>query len=153
MTPDDYIREFFATIKTYLSEVELKSSGRHAKYKNSSITADWAGDLWNVELHDDVLGPMKRVYDPAIARSAETAAVPFIDALRKALVPGGTVIIATFALDGPEKCSGLPVQRYSPETLAKRLGQAFQIVSSVPERHATPWGTTQSFSYAAFQRH
>ncbi len=84
MTPDDYIREFFATIKTYLSEVELKSSGRHAKYKNSSITADWAGDLWNVELHDDVLGPMKRVYDPAIARSAETAAVPFIDALRKA---------------------------------------------------------------------
>ena len=84
MSPDDYIREFFATIKTYLGEAEIKSSGRHAKYKNSSITASWTDELWNVEMHDDVLGPMKRLYDPSIARSAETAAVSFIDALRKA---------------------------------------------------------------------
>ena len=84
MSPDDYIREFFATIKTYLGEAEIKSSGRHAKYKNSSITASWTDELWNVEMQDDVLGPMKRLYDPSIARSAETAAVSFIDAMRKA---------------------------------------------------------------------
>ena len=54
MNPDDYIREFFATIKTYLGEAEIKSSGRHAKYKNSSITASWTDELWNVEMHDEL---------------------------------------------------------------------------------------------------
>jgi SAM-dependent methyltransferase len=89
------------------------------------------------------------VFHFLVERAAQDA---YIRALSEALTPGGTAIIATFALDGPDRCSGLPVQRYSPETLSRRLGEGFQIVSSVAELHATPRGTMQSFSYAAFQR-
>jgi len=76
----------------------------------------------------------------------------YIAALMAAVKPGGTVIIATFALDGPEKCSGLPVQRYSPSTLAARLGPAFFLTSGTSERHWTPAETEQRFSYAVLQR-
>ena len=66
--------------------------------------------------------------------------------------PGSTVIIATFALDGPERCSGLPVQCYSAETLAQRLGPGFRLADQVTERHTTPGGAAQAFSYAVLAR-
>jgi len=72
--------------------------------------------------------------------------------LRQTLKAEGTVIVATFALDGPETCSGLPVARYSPETLAAELGNEFRLVESVPHEHRTPWGTVQPFVYARFIR-
>lgn len=61
------------------------------------------------------------------------------------LKPGGTAIVATFAPDGPEKCSGLPVQRYTPRALAAELGERFALVESASHVHTTPWGSTQSF--------
>ncbi len=72
--------------------------------------------------------------------------------LKRLLKPGGVAIIATFALDGPEKCSGLPVARYSPETLARALGSGFTLVESAPHRHTTPTGATQAFQYSRFRR-
>jgi hypothetical protein len=68
------------------------------------------------------------------------------------LTHGGSAIIATFALEGPEKCSGLPVVRYSPETLAAELGEEFVLVDSRRHTHATPSGTTQAFQYSRFVR-
>lgn len=76
----------------------------------------------------------------------------YLAALRAGTAAGSTVIIATFALDGPESCSGLPVQRYSPETLAARLGPSFSLTHQAEETHETPWGSQQKFSYAAFRR-
>lgn len=75
----------------------------------------------------------------------------YVEQLRNSVVPGGHVIIATFALDGPRECSGLPVMRYSPETLAKELGNAFLLVEQTTEIHPTPLGTTQQFIYGHFQ--
>ena len=72
--------------------------------------------------------------------------------LLQTLTPGGAAIVATFAPDGPEKCSGLPVVRYSPETLSSELGAAFELMESVPHVHMTPRGTTQSFQYSRFRR-
>jgi SAM-dependent methyltransferase len=72
--------------------------------------------------------------------------------LRHTLKPAGTVIIATFALDGPERCSGLPVMRYSPQSLAATIGNEFRLMDAVPYLHHTPWGTTQSFQYSRFRR-
>lgn len=72
--------------------------------------------------------------------------------LQQTLKIGGTAIIATFAPDGPEKCSGLPVARYSPGTLAHELGPHLALVDSVPHAHITPWGAEQSFQYSRFQR-
>lgn len=77
-------------------------------------------------------------------------------AYRQALLsgtePNGLVIMATFALDGPEKCSGLPVQRYDPSTLAAELGSDFQLLEAWPEEHVTPWDAAQSFNWCAFCR-
>ena len=72
--------------------------------------------------------------------------------LRAALRPGGTAIIATFALDGPERCSGLPIVRYSPQTLAQELGPAFHLLDSTTEDHRTPFGTVQKFQFSRFRR-
>jgi len=76
----------------------------------------------------------------------------YIAALTRGTASGAAVIMATFALDGPERCSGLPVQRYSPATLAARLGGDFILAAKGEESHATPFGTTQQFQYAAFRR-
>lgn len=76
----------------------------------------------------------------------------YLDRLRRGVKPGGHAIIATFALDGPEKCSGLAVQRYSPQSLAETLGGAFELVEHHPHRHVTPWGALQSFQFSALRR-
>jgi SAM-dependent methyltransferase len=73
-------------------------------------------------------------------------------ALSAGLAPGGLAIMATFAMDGPEKCSGLPVRRYDPESLASELGGAFRLVEGWREEHVTPWGSRQSFNWCALRR-
>jgi len=72
--------------------------------------------------------------------------------LRQTLKVGGTAIVATFAPDGPDRCSGLPVMRYSPETLSLELGSELELVEAVPYTHTTPWGVMQSFHYCRFLR-
>lgn len=68
------------------------------------------------------------------------------------LKPGGHIIIATFAEDGPERCSGLPVIRYTPEGLQAELGAGFSLVSSRKEAHHTPSGSVQQFVYCYFRK-
>lgn len=72
-------------------------------------------------------------------------------ALAEGLAPGGLAIVATFALDGPEKCSGLPVQRYDPAGLAAELGPGLDLIDAWREEHLTPWGSGQSFNWCAFR--
>jgi hypothetical protein len=72
--------------------------------------------------------------------------------LQRILKVSGTAIIATFALDGPDRCSGLPVSRYSSETLADEFGDEFRLVESVRHEHHTPWGTAQPFIYTRLVR-
>jgi hypothetical protein len=76
----------------------------------------------------------------------------YIAHLRMGLREGGTLILATFATDGPEQCSGLPVMRYSPETIGDQLGPGFRLIESVPEIHSTPWNATQAFCYTRWVR-
>lgn len=65
---------------------------------------------------------------------------------------GGHLIIAAFALDGPEKCSGLPVEKYDGQKLAAELGPGLALRRELRETHVTPSGSTQRFTYAAFER-
>lgn len=76
----------------------------------------------------------------------------YVARLGRAVKAGGYVIIATFALDGPERCSGLQVVRYDPASLGKTLGSAFELVDTRQHTHATPWGTEQSFQFSLFRR-
>lgn len=71
----------------------------------------------------------------------------YVAALRGALAPGGAVIIATFAPDGPLKCSGLDVVRYSETSLPAELGPDFALEEVLHETHVTPWESEQRFIY------
>jgi hypothetical protein len=73
-------------------------------------------------------------------------------ALNAAVAQGGLVIAATFAPDGPERCSGLPVQRYDASGLAKEIGSAFRLVYDWREEHTTPQGGKQRFNWCVFRR-
>lgn len=84
--------------------------------------------------------------------TAEEQRLAYRAALEQAVVPGGVVVIGTFALDGPERCSGLPVRRYSPESLAAELGPAFACTAVRSTDHATPAGKVQRFQFSRFDR-
>jgi len=108
----------------------------------ADVTADWA------------LKPMDIWHDRAVFHFLTSPADRhrYRSQLRATLKQRGTAILATFALDGPETCSGLPVQRYSPTTLAEELGPELQIVEFMPYVHTTPWGAAQPLVYCRFQR-
>jgi len=76
----------------------------------------------------------------------------YVDQMRGAVASGGFGILATFGLDGPSQCSGLPVSRYSTESMSAVLGQAFEPVAFATESHTTPAGAVQHFLYGCFRR-
>lgn len=76
----------------------------------------------------------------------------YIRVMEKAVRPGGHVIIAAFSLEGPLKCSGLPVERYSPDTLQKEIGDKFLLVKCTDESHITPAQAQQKFVYCCFRK-
>ncbi|HSK88667.1 MAG TPA: class I SAM-dependent methyltransferase, partial [Anaerolineales bacterium] len=71
----------------------------------------------------------------------------YVAAVQQSVRNGGHVIIATFAPDGPDRCSGLEVMRYSPENLHGEFGSGFELVDSTYETHHTPFGKEQKFIY------
>jgi SAM-dependent methyltransferase len=76
----------------------------------------------------------------------------YIARMRAALRVGGSAIIGTFALDGPERCSGLAVSRYDAARLGATLGHDFGLVDSRRHEHTTPGGMTQRFEFSTFSR-
>ena len=75
----------------------------------------------------------------------------YVDSVHTAVRPGGHVIVASFAPDGPTRCSGLPVVRYSCESMHHELGASFRLLDSVHEMHHTPSGSNQAFVYCLWQ--
>jgi SAM-dependent methyltransferase len=82
----------------------------------------------------------------------ETDRAAYVAHLRRALKVGGHAIIATFALEGPEKCSGLPVVRYDAASLGQTLGPEFKLKHALRHEHSTPWGAQQIFQFSVFRR-
>ena len=64
----------------------------------------------------------------------------------------GYFILATFSDEGPNKCSGLEICKYSELDLQKQFEEAFNVVDSFKENHNTPFGTTQNFTFSVFQK-
>ena len=71
----------------------------------------------------------------------------YLAQVRKSVKPGGFLLVATFAEDGPSQCSGLNVARYSAEALHREFGRDFRLVASRREQHTTPGGAPQAFTY------
>lgn len=76
----------------------------------------------------------------------------YVEQVLHAVKPGGLVIVATFAEDGPEKCSGLPVMRYSADGVHAEFGNTFELLGSQRESHLTPTGKEQKFVYCSCKR-
>ncbi len=76
----------------------------------------------------------------------------YVGAARRALKPGGSLIIATFGPEGPTRCSGLEVVRYDAEALAREFGTGFRLRESRLEEHQTPSGKPQQFIYGLLER-
>jgi SAM-dependent methyltransferase len=76
----------------------------------------------------------------------------YAECVQNAVRPGGHVIIGTFAPDGPERCSGLPVIRHDAASIGETLGRSFKLIESSRHDHQTPGGTIQRFQFSRFQR-
>jgi trans-aconitate methyltransferase len=124
------------------AKVRLGDSGTDVEWVVADVTT-WepsqAYDLW----HD-------RAAFHFLTDQADQSA--YVDRLKKAIKPGGYIIIGTFALDGPERCSGLPVVRYDAASLSEILGTDFQLSDARRHDHATPWDAVQRFQFSTFRR-
>jgi 2-polyprenyl-3-methyl-5-hydroxy-6-metoxy-1,4-benzoquinol methylase len=109
----------------------------HADVRDFASPREW--DAW----HD-------RAVFNFLLTAAERRA--YRDTLMRSLRPNGIVILATFGPQGPERCSGLPTNRYAPDELARELGTSFQLVHREAESHRTPQGKAQEFTYCLFRR-
>jgi SAM-dependent methyltransferase len=76
----------------------------------------------------------------------------YAERLREAVRLGGHVIIGTFAPDGPERCSGLPVMRHDAVSLGETLGRSFELMETRRHDHQTPMGGIQRFQFSRFRR-
>ena len=76
----------------------------------------------------------------------------YAEKVSRAVRPGGHVIIGTFAPDGPERCSGLPVVRHDAKTLGNTLGRSFEVIERRRHDHRTPMGGIQRFQFSRFRR-
>lgn len=104
---------------------------------------DWASDrTWNVW------------HDRAVLHFFTTDADRdrYLQALGSGTGPGSLAVLATFAPDGPQHCSGLPVERYDAAGLSALLGPGWQLLADTREEHSTPAGAVQPFTWAAFRR-
>lgn len=110
------------------------------------IVADAAN--WNPARHYDIW------HDRAVFHflTEESARAGYRSALMQGLATGGLLVMATFALDGPAKCSGLPVQRYGPQELAATLGEGLDLQEHWHESHVTPGGGMQNFNWCVLRR-
>jgi 2-polyprenyl-3-methyl-5-hydroxy-6-metoxy-1,4-benzoquinol methylase len=143
---DDLLDEGYADVTVLdLSAAALAAAQRRlgergaaVRWVEANITAAWlpihAYDIW----HDRAVF---HFLTDAAARQA------YVDAVLRAVKPGGHVIVATFDEDGPTQCSGLPVMRYSADALHAEFGVPFTLLAHEKEEHHTPFGTVQKFVY------
>ena|ERR1700758_464340 len=147
---DDLLTEGYRDITVLdLSETAIRKSqervgavGQSVRWLVGDVTEtpfpNHAFDLW----HD-------RAVFHFLTEQRQRAA--YVRQLADSLRTGGHSIIATFGPDAPEKCSGLPVRRYSAQDLQSELGPQFQLEKASTVEHWTPFETAQQFVYCRFK--
>lgn len=148
---DDLVGEGYQDLTVLdLSAAALEIARRRLGHQAENV--NWLeGDVTTAELPD-------RHYDIWHDRAVfhflidEQDRRGYVAKVMRAVKSSGHVIIATFAEDGPAKCSGLPVMRYSAERLRAELGPSFTLVQQEHESHHTPAGAIQKFVYCYCRR-
>lgn len=143
---DDLLNEGYANVTVLdLSEAALAASKSRLGHLSGDVS--WlVGDITRVELPQHAYDVW---HDRAVFHflTAPADREAYVQAVLRAVKPGGHVIVATFAEDGPDKCSGLPVMRYSADRLHAEFGAPFTLLRQEREEHNTPAGTVQKFIY------
>lgn len=132
-----------------LSEAALEAS--RARLGDRASRVEWiAGDVTAFAPR----APFELWHDRAVFHFLTDAGdrAAYVRAMERSIASGGHAIVATFALDGPERCSGLDVVRYDGASLAAALGPSFRLVESLRHEHVTPAGRAQAFTFARFAR-
>jgi 2-polyprenyl-3-methyl-5-hydroxy-6-metoxy-1,4-benzoquinol methylase len=138
-----------------LTVLDLSMAAMSAAKKRLGVQADrvhWIDDdITKVELAADRYDIWHdRAVFHFLTDPADRAA--YVQTVLRAVKPGGHVIVATFAEDGPLQCSGLPVMRYRPDELHEQFGEAFVLLKHQKETHQTPSGAAQQFIYCYCRR-
>lgn len=120
------------------AKARLGALANHVRWLESDILSaelpERAYDVW----HD------RAVFHFLVAPEDREA---YVRTVLRVVKPGGLVIVATFADDGPTQCSGLPVMRYRPDELHHEFGEPFTLLRHEKESHQTPTGNIQQFVY------
>ncbi|RDV24555.1 methyltransferase domain-containing protein [Alteromonas aestuariivivens] len=133
-----------------LSEQSLVES--QARLPDSPVSVQWiAADILHANLPDEIYDVWHdRAAFHFLTTPAERSA--YVGRVLKAVKPGGWVVMATFAHDGPTTCSGLPVVRYHAAQLQAEFGSKFELVTQESETHITPGGNEQKFLYCMLKK-
>ena len=125
-------------------DVDLTATlGRHRVTMITSDILDWQPGRMYAVWHD-------RAVNHFLTSPTDRAA--YVELARRAIRAGGHLILASFAPDGPDKCSGLTVHRSDADSLAAEFSEHFDLVSVHHEVHQTPWQAAQSFHYLVLKR-
>jgi len=148
---DDLLARGFSDLTVLdVSEIAIDTARQRLGARAGDIR--WiVGDVTEVTLADNTY---QLWHDRAVFHFLvdEVDRAAYVRRLRCALRPGGAAILATFAPDGPETCSGLPVRRHSPAELLEAAGPGFALADERREVHRTPAGTEQRFTWVRLAR-
>lgn len=148
---DDLLaRSYTALTALDISESALEEIRQRIGQRASSVR--WiAGDVTTVSLSP---GRYDLWHDRALFHFLTEPAQrhQYFNQIKRALKPGGLVMLSTFGPEGPVQCSGLAVCRYDRESLAAVFGHGFTLQDAEMETHTTPSGKPQQFLHARFIR-
>ena len=143
---DDLLRSGYSNL-TVLDLSAAALSAAQARLGAGSSSVRWLeADVTRAELAGDAYDLW---HDRAVFHFLTTAEErnAYVRQVLRSVKPGGHVIVATFAEDGPTQCSGLPVMRYRADQLHAQFGEPFTLLQHEKEEHHTPFGTVQKFVY------
>jgi SAM-dependent methyltransferase len=147
---DHLLKKHFSDV-TVLDLAASSLAAARARLGPDALRVQW------VEADITTFQPLRRYalwHDRAVLHFLidPAARARYLDVLGAALAPGGHLVLATFGPEGPTRCSGLDVRRYSAEEIGAFLGPGFQLMRSRLEDHLTPKGRRQQFQYGWWQR-
>ncbi|HWN99959.1 MAG TPA: class I SAM-dependent methyltransferase [Blastocatellia bacterium] len=143
---DDLVDQGYSEITVLdISGTALRRS-QHRLGQRASLVTWLELDITRAELAHDFYDVW---HDRAVFHflTNETDRAQYVRAVRRSVKTGGHIIVASFGLDGPEKCSGLNVVRYNAESMHQEFGNDFKLVDTRTEAHHTPFGPDQQFLY------
>jgi SAM-dependent methyltransferase len=148
---DDLLEEGYRSITVLDISEKAVSTVRARLGKRAELVTWLEGDITSIDLpkHHFELWHDRAVFHFFTEQKQQRK---YRENILNALKPGGHLIVGTFAPEAPAKCSGLPVQRYSPEQLENALGGEFELKRHHKELHITPGGVEQMYLYCQFHR-